>query len=167
MSVTIRPAAADDAAAIAAIYNEGIADRQATFETVPRSSDDFAGPISDPASPPFLVAATADDVLGWARLTAYSTRDCYSGVGEASIYVGRASRGQGVGHGLLDELTSTAERSGFWKLLALVFPVNEASVGLFTGAGWREVGVHLRHGRLDGEWRDVVVMERLLGEAAG
>jgi L-amino acid N-acyltransferase YncA len=159
--VLIRSAEPADAAQIAAIYNEGIEERQATFETRPRSAAAFADP-----EPPFLVAEDHGRVTGWARATPWSMRECYSGVGEASIYVRRDLRGTGVGRHLLETLAAEAETAGYWKLIGALFPENEASRALMRAAGFREAGVFRRHSRLDGDWRDVVYVERLLGEAA-
>jgi phosphinothricin acetyltransferase len=163
MSPSVRPARPSDAAAIAAIYNEGIEERQATFETRPRSAQDIASGLAS-GGRPFLVAVDPD-VVGWARLSAYDDRECYAGVAEASVYVGRRGRGRGVGRLLLEALVEEAERSGHWKIVGLLFASNEASAALFRRAGFREVGLFHRHGRLDGEWRDVVLVERLVGEA--
>jgi L-amino acid N-acyltransferase YncA len=102
--------------------------------------------------------------LGWARVFEFSPRDCYSGVGEVSLYIDRGARGAGLGRKLLDALEREAEIRGFWKLIGLLFPENGPSVALFRGVGWQEVGVYRRHGRLDGRWRDVLLLERLLGE---
>jgi len=164
--LTIRPAAPADAAAIAAIYNQGIEEREATFETRPRTDVDVAGSIADPEAPPFLVAERDGVVVGWGRITAYSARSCYAGVGEASIYVDRDARSGGVGRLLFDGLSEAAQAAGYWKLVGLLFPTNAASVALVRAAGFREVGVYRRHGRLEGEWRDVLLVERLLGPAA-
>jgi phosphinothricin acetyltransferase len=101
-------------------------------------------------------------VIGWARLLAYGERDVYAGVGEASFYVSRGARGRGVGGRLLQELEERARELGYWKLIALLFTENVASAALLRRGGWREVGVHERHARLDGEWRDVLLAERLL-----
>ena len=161
MSLAIRAAEPADAAAIAEIYNQGIEERQATFDTEPRAAEDFA----EPGAAPFLVAADGEQVVAWARVGPYSSRACYQGVGEASIYVRRDVRGRGAGRKLLDALAEEAERRGYWKLIGLIFPTNEASVELLKRTGFREVGLFHRHGRLDGEWRDVVLVERLLGEA--
>ena len=95
-------------------------------------------------------------------MAAYSSRPAYAGVGEVSAYVDEAARGRGVGTGLLTELAERAQRQGYWKLTGKLFPENEASRRLVSRCGWREVGMHLRHGRLEGEWRDVLVVERLL-----
>jgi L-amino acid N-acyltransferase YncA len=157
----IRPAEPRDAGAIAAIYNQGIEERNATFETRLRTDADFAE-----LPPPFLVADEDGGVVGWASLTRYNPRECYAGVGEASIYIDRAARGRGLGRALFDALVDEAERAGFWKIVGGLFPENEASVALCRSVGCREAGTFKRHSRLDGEWRDVVYVERLIGEAA-
>ena len=160
----VRSATPADAPALVAIYNEGIEGRTATFETSPRSVESFEWPIGKDA-PPLLVAEEDGEVVAWAGVGAYSEREIYAGVGECTIYVARSARGSGVGKLLLGELCEECERRGYYKLVGKLFAVNEASVGLFRRCGYRIVGVHHRHGRLEGEWRDVVVMEKLLGEA--
>ena len=157
----IRAARQADAEAIAAIYNQGIAERRSTFETEPRTAADIERSLAE--SRFFLVADDGGRVLGWAGLAPYSARACYAGVGEASIYVDRAARGRGLGRALFSALIDQAAGRGFWKVVGLLFPENEASVALCRAAGCREVGVLRRHGRLDGEWRDVLFVERLLG----
>ena len=159
----VRPAVAGDAASVAAIYNEGIEDRVATFETAPRSPADVVGWIS---SHPFVVAERNGEVVGFARVSPYSDRCVYEGVGEHGVYVARAARGTGIGRMLLADLCAAAERAGLYKLTARIFTDNAASLAVHRAAGFREVGVQQRHGRLDGEWKDVVLVERLLGEAA-
>ncbi len=161
MPAEVRPARPADAPRIAEIYNAGIAERSSTFETDPRSGSDILAWLEGGERLPVLVA-TAERVLGWARIAAYSDRAAYSGVGEVSVYVDREARGGGIGTTLLAELTGRAQELGYWKLTGKLFAENEASVRLVRRNGWREVGLHLRHGRLDGEWRDVMVMERLL-----
>src|SRR3712207_5943579 len=115
----IRHAHPGDAAAIAAIYNQALAERQSTFETTLRSADDFAAPIR--AGELYLVAEAARCICGWARLAAYSHRPCYSGVGEASIYVAREQRGRGFGRALFTALSSEAAQREYWKLVGLLF----------------------------------------------
>ena len=159
----VRPAVAGDAASIAAIYNEGIAEGVATFETDPRAAEDVAGWIS---SFPFVVAERNGRVVGFARVSPYSDRCVYAGVGEHGVYVARSARGTGVGRMLLADLCAAAERYGLYKLTARIFTDNAASLAVHRAAGFREVGVQRRHGKLDGEWKDVVLVERLLGEAA-
>ena len=127
--------------------------------------DEVAASIAE-GGEPFLVAVDGERVLGWAKLSRYSSRDYYAGVKEASIYVDAEARGRGVGRTLLAELEREAQRRGNWKLVGLVFPENAPSLSLFRAAGWREVGFFHRHGVLDGRWRDVLLVERSLGEAA-
>ena len=161
----IRPAEPRDAEAMAAIYSEGIAERIATFETEPRGAEHVEPWIG--ADLPLLV--DEDDggrLLGWAKLSEYSDRCCYAGVAEVSVYVAREGRGRGTGRALVESTCAAAEEHGIWKLVALVFPENEPSLRLFARTGFTEVGTFRRHGRLDGVWRDVVILERLLGEAA-
>jgi phosphinothricin acetyltransferase len=163
-AVNVRPAEAADAEAIRAIYNDGIAGRQATFETTPRSVADVLAWFD--GARPFLVAEDSEQrVVGWARVSAYSDRCVYEGVGEHGVYVAPAARGQGVGRRLLEELSAAAESAGYYKLTSRVFTTNEASLAVHRAAGFFEVGVQPRHGRLDGEWKDCVLVERLLGPA--
>jgi phosphinothricin acetyltransferase len=162
--VTIRPARPGDASAVAAIYNAGIAGGAATFETRPRGADEVAEWMDEEG--PLLVAADGDRILGWARLTPYSDRCVYAGVGEYGVYVAEHARGAGVGRALLEALCEEAERRGLHKLVGRMFAINAASRALARSAGFREIGVERRHGRLDGEWRDTVPVERLLGTAA-
>jgi L-amino acid N-acyltransferase YncA len=164
MSITIREAAERDAPSIASIYNQGIADRGATFETEPRTAGDIAARLADQARFPMLVAADGAAVLGWAGLSAYRSRACYAGVAEFSIYLDRAARGRGLGARLLTALIDAARDRGYWKLVSRIFPTNAASRMLCRSCGFREVGVYEKHGRLDGEWRDVVIVERLITE---
>jgi L-amino acid N-acyltransferase YncA len=163
--VIVRPAQHDDAAAIAEIYNEGIAGGRATFETRLREPEEVATWIDQQG--PLLVAADGDEVLGWARVTPYSERWVYAGVGEYAVYVAADARGRGVGRALLDALCAAAEQRGLHKLIGRMFALNEASRALARAAGFREIGIERRHGRIEGEWRDCVPVERLLGEAAG
>jgi len=163
--VTVRPARPEDIPAVAAIYNEGIAGRQATFETRPREPEEVAAWLQEDGT--LLVAAEGERVLGWARMTPYSDRCVYAGVGEYAAYVAAAARGRGVGRQLLDALCREAEASGRHKLIGRMFAANAASRALARAAGFREIGLERRHGRLDGEWRDCVPVERLLGEAEG
>jgi L-amino acid N-acyltransferase YncA len=165
-AATVRYARPADAAAIAAIYNQGIEERQATFETAPREPADVEPWITARESPPVLVAENGVAVRGWARITAYDERAAYAGVGEYGIYVDRAARGRGLGRQLLEALAAEASAHGYWKLIGLLFTDNQPSRALARACGFSDVGVHRRHGRLDGEWRDVLVVERPLGDAA-
>jgi L-amino acid N-acyltransferase YncA len=162
---TIRPATPTDAEAIAAIYNEGIADRVATFETRARAPADVAGWLAEDL--PFVVAVDDDGaVAGFARVSPYSDRCVYDGVGEHGVYVARSARGRGLGRHLLDAVCAEAERAGLYKLTSRIFTDNTASRAAHVAAGFEEVGIQRRHGRLDGEWKDCVLVERLLGDAA-
>jgi len=161
---TLRPATHADAPALAEIYNEGIEGREATFETRLRDAEEVGAWIGE--GPPFLVAEGADGaVVGFARVSAYSDRCVYDGVGEHGVYVAGAVQGRGVGRELLLALCDAAERAGYYKLTSRVFTSNAASRAVHRAAGFEEVGVQRRHGRLDGEWRDCVLVERLLGDA--
>jgi phosphinothricin acetyltransferase len=161
----VRPATRDDAAAIARIYNEGIEDRVATFQVEPRSLEQMLSWFD--GDHPFVVAEDDGEVLAWASAHPYRPgRSWYDGIAEFSIYVSRSARGRGVGRATLQALLDESERRGYWKLLSRIFPENEASLRLCGSLGFREVGVYRRHGRLDGEWRDCVIVEKLLGPAA-
>ena len=163
--VQVRLASVRDCEAVASIYNEGIEERQATFETGFRSPADICEWLAGAAELPLFVAVDEDGVCGWGRLTRYSERPAYAGVNEVSVYVARAARGRGVATALLTRLAEEAERRGRWKLVSKVFATNTASLALLASCGWREVGIHERHARRDGEWRDVVAVERTLGRA--
>ena len=164
MSTTVREAAGSDAAAIARIHTEGIADRVATFETTPPTAAGAAAMIASGAL--VLVAERDGEVSGFAKAAPYCDPAAYyDGIGEATVYVGREARGSGLGPVLLAALATEAERRGLYKLVGKIFASNRVSLDLVESLGWREVGLHRRHGRLDGEWKDVVVVELLLGEA--
>jgi L-amino acid N-acyltransferase YncA len=163
-ALNVRRAEPADASAVAAIYNEGIADRVATFETRERDPAEVAVWLE--TGQPFLVAALDGDIVGFARVSPYSDRCVYAGVGEHGVYVSRALRGSGIGRRLLNDLCAAAEAAGLYKLTSRVFAENAASVSAHVAAGFEVVGVQRRHGRLDGEWKDCVLVERLLGEAA-
>jgi L-amino acid N-acyltransferase YncA len=162
---TVRAAGETDAEAMAQILNQGIEDRVATFETVPQDESAIVEMISGPA--PVLVAELAGEVVAWAKVGPYAdAHDYYAGIGEATLYVRRDARRRGLGKTLLEALAGEAERSGYHKLIGKIFTSNEASIALVRECGWREVGVHMRHGQLDGEWKDVLVVERQLGAGA-
>jgi phosphinothricin acetyltransferase len=162
-----RLATAADAAAIAAIYNEGIADRIATFETEPRTSEQLARQLADKGDRfPTIVVERDGQVVAWASAGAYRTRPAYAGVAEHSVYVARRARGTGAGRMALEALCQVYAERGFWKIVSRIFPENTASLALHEACGFRVVGVYRRHGKLDGQWRDCVIVERLLGAAA-
>jgi len=153
----IRELREDDWPAVAEIYEEGIRSAQATFETeAPEWERWDAAHLPGPR----LVAELDGEVVGWAALTPYSSRQVYRGVAEDSVYVaGRAQR-RGIGRALLGELVARAEADGIWTIQAGVFPENEASLRLHERCGFRRVGVRERIGEQDGVWRDVVLLER-------
>ena len=164
--LTARPATPADAQAMVEIYNEGIADRIATFETTPRSADQLADWF-DGNHPIVVVVDDPGHVVGYAATFSYADRCCYAGIAEFSVYVRRANRGQGVGAIAMNALIDAATVAGFSKLLSRVFVENKASLALLKSVGFREVGVHEKHGMLDGVWRDVVATERLLDTNLG
>jgi L-amino acid N-acyltransferase YncA len=155
-----RVASPDDAAAIAGIYNEGIEDRVATFETRPRSAEDVRGWFD--GVHPIVVVEEGDRTVAFASTSTYRPRECYAGIAEFSVYVARSARGRGAGRVAMEALLREAERAGFWKLVSRVFVENQTSLHLLRGLGFREVGTYEKHGRLDGVWRDVVIVERLI-----
>ncbi len=158
-----RDAAVADALAIARIYNEGIDDRVATFETRHRTADDVVQWL-DGRHPVVIVENEDDrgDVIAFAATSTYRPRDCYAGIAEFSVYASRAARGRGAGRMAMEALFAAAREAGFWKLVSRVFVENTASRALLLSVGFREVGVYERHGQLDGVWRDVVIVEKLL-----
>ena len=156
----VRPATPADAAAIAEIYNQGIEDRVATFETRLRTTQDVAAWFD--RVHPILLAEEEAQVIAFASTSLYRPRDCYRGIAEVSVYVARNSRGRGAGRLVLQSLITACAKAGFWKLVSRVFLDNSASRRLLRSAGFREVGVYEKHGRLDGQWRDVLIVERLI-----
>jgi phosphinothricin acetyltransferase len=155
-----RPATLADAAAIAEIYNQGIEDRVATFETRLRTAEDVAAWFDDVH--PIIVAEEEGQIIAFAATSSYRPRDCYRGIAEVSVYVARNSRGRGAGRLVLQALITACEEAGFWKLVSRVFLDNMASRHLIRSLGFREVGVYEKHGQLDGVWRDVLIVERLI-----
>ena len=159
--MTSRVATLEDAAAIAHIYNEGIEDRIATFETRPRTIDDVRAWFD--GIHPIVVVEDGQKVIAFGATSTYRPRKCYAGIAETSVYVARSHRRQGAGRVALRALIEAAGQAGFWKLLSRVFPENAASRALVHELGFREVGIYEKHGQLNGEWRDVVIVERLIG----
>lgn len=146
---------------MAAIYNQGIEDRVATFETRARAVED-ARQWFDGVHP-VIVVEEGEEVVAFATASWYRPqRDCYAGIAETSVYVARGWRGRGAGRLALEALIEAAREAGFWKLLSRIFPENTASRALVRSLGFREVGRYEKHAKLDGVWRDVVIVERLL-----
>lgn len=146
---------------MAEIYNAGIRERTSTFETREREPAEIAERIGAERFP-FLVADLEGRIGGWAATSEYSGRGVYAGVVECSVYVDPDVRGRGIGTALLAALAEEAARRGLHKLIGKLFDSNEASMRLVQRSGFRVVGTHLRHGTLDGEWRDVILVERCL-----
>jgi L-amino acid N-acyltransferase YncA len=156
----LHPAVPGDAARIAEIFNQGVEDRVATFETREATMDDATRWISNDL---VVVGERDDEIIGWAKAGAYSDRHpYYDGVREATLYVERGARRTGSGRRLLAALADAASDAGAHKLVGKIFTSNGPSIALVEGLGWRQVGVHERHGTLDGEWKDVLVVEKLL-----
>ena len=161
MATTARRATPGDAGAIARIYNEGIEDRIATFETRLRTPADVAGWFD--GVHPIVVVEEGGQVVGFASTSSYRPRECYARIAEFSVYVAREHRGRGVGRRALDALIAESCAAGLHKLVSRIFPENVASRAACRAAGFREVGIYAAHGQLDGAWKDCVIVERLLG----
>lgn len=163
----VRPARATDAAAIAEIYNQGIRGRNATFETQERTPEERLAWLQAHADyHPCLVATITQDgeevVAGWVSADHYRSRQCYWGVAEFSVYVHNDFQGRGVGKTLMNAFIPACEEAGLWKILSRIFPENEGSRNLCRASGFREVGTYIKHAQLDGIWRDVIIVERLI-----
>jgi L-amino acid N-acyltransferase YncA len=158
--VYARAATAGDAQSIARIYNQGVEERIATFETHPRSAEEVRAWFD--GTYPIVVVEAFGEVIAFAATSPYRPRECYAGIAEFSVYVARQARGCGAGKSAMAALIRAAERAGFWKLLSRVFVENTPSRKLLYSLGFREVGTYEKHARLDGVWRDVVIVERLI-----
>ena len=159
--VTIEALAAGDWPAVRAIYEEGIATGNATFETEAPTWESWdASHLPEHR----FVARWEGEVVGWAALSSVSERCVYAGVAEVSVYVAAKARGQGVGRVLLGELVWSSEQAGIWTLQAGVFPENEASLALHRSNGFRVAGIRVAIGKHRGVWRDVVLLERRSAE---
>jgi phosphinothricin acetyltransferase len=166
-STSVRRARPDDAASIARIYNQGIEDRITTFETELRTPADIERLLAERAERyPMIVVERGREIVAWAGAGTYRSRPCYDPIAEHSVYVDRDQRGTGAGRVALEALCAEAQSLGFLKLVSRIFPENVASLALHRKVGFREVGVYHRHGKLDGQWRDCVIVEKLLGDAA-
>lgn len=159
MTLIARAASPDDAPILAQIYNEGIEDRVGTFETRPRTLDDVRKWFD---GHPIVSVEGDGKVIAFASTSTYRSRDCYAGIAEFSVYVARSHRGQGAGRVAMQALIEAAAAAGIWKLVSRIFVENTASRSLMTSMGFREVGVYESHAKLDGKWRDVVIVERLI-----
>jgi phosphinothricin acetyltransferase len=159
MNVRIREMDVEDWQAVRSIYLEGIATGDATFETTAPSWEHWTASHL-PLARLVATASTTGKVVGWGALAPVSTRAVYSGVAEVSLYIATSVRGQGVGKELLECLIRESERNQIWTLQAGIFPENEASISLHKHLGFRLVGKRERIGKLNGRWRDTVLLER-------
>ena len=156
--ISIRALISADWEGVRRVYLEGIATRQATFETESPAWEEW-----DEKHLQFgrLVAESPDgSLLGWATLSAVSSRRVYAGVAEVSVYVAENSRNRGIGRILLQRLIEESEGHGIWTLQAGIFPENVASVRTHESCGFRVVGTRERIAKLDGKWRDTLILER-------
>lgn len=157
-----RVATPEDAPAIALIYNQGIEDRLATFETKPRSGADIEKWFGN--LPILVVATGAGEIIAYAAAFPYADRCCYSGIAEFSVYVRRDWQGRGAGTTAMNALIDASRQHGLWKLLSRIFPENTPSLALMDRMGFKKIGTHEKHGKLDGIWRDCVIVERIIPE---
>ena len=161
----IRPARVEDAKEIARIYNQGVQDRAATFENSYVTPEErYLWIISRPDQYPVLVAEVKHTMMGWASLTPYSPRACYRGIAELSIYIERSLRGHGVAQELMKAMQNAASERGFYKLMGRLMADNEPARKLCQLMGWKEVGVHEKHGKLGNEWHDLLLVEHMIPE---
>jgi len=158
--VRARASTPKDASGIARIYNQGIEERSSTFETRPRSPEEVRAWYD--GAHPIVVVEEGGEIIAFAATFEYRPRECYRGVAEFSVYVDREHRGRGAGRLAMEALIPAAASAGLWKLVSRVFPKNAASRALLRSAGFREVGTYEKHARLDGRWRDVIIVERLI-----
>jgi L-amino acid N-acyltransferase YncA len=164
-STEIQRARAEHAAALASIYDEGIATGAATFATGPHTAAErIAWLDARPERAPVFVAERDGAVLGWSALAPLSHRPWYEGVAEYTVFIAAAGRRSGLGREMLDHLIEAAPGFGYWKLVGLILSDNAAGLALARSAGFRVVGVHRAHARLGGRWRDVTVLERHLSD---
>ncbi|MGH7209531.1 MAG: arsinothricin resistance N-acetyltransferase ArsN1 family A [Nitrospiraceae bacterium] len=161
--LTVRDARAADAAAIATIYNQGIADRIATLETEERTPEERVAWLAGRGPRhPVLVAERDRVVVGWGSLNPFNPRKAYDYVADFSVYVERAWRGKGVGSALLRALIARAEQLGYHKMVLSAFPWNALGMALYQKHGFRTVGIYKEQGLLDGQWVDTIIMEKIL-----
>ncbi|MCM3131045.1 arsinothricin resistance N-acetyltransferase ArsN1 (plasmid) [Paenibacillus urinalis] len=166
MEIRIRPAIESDARGIMEIYNYSIVvERNATFDTIPKTLEDRTQWIRSQGDRyPIVVAELNDQIIGWASVSSYRTRECYQGVGEFSVYVHKDFRKQNLGYKLLDQLIKVCKDAGYWKLLSRIFTFNQGSRKLCERCGFREVGIYEKHAKLGDDWLDVVIVEKIISE---
>ncbi len=156
----IRPATLGDCEAIAHIYNQAIAERTSTFESRFRTGEDIESWFD--GVHPVIVAEIGNIVIAYGATFTYRNRECYKGIAEFSVYVDRDHRMRGIGKRILASLILACEKAGFWKLVSRIFPENTRVRALNKSMGVREVGVYEKHGQLDGVWKDVIIVEKLI-----
>ncbi|MBI4589728.1 MAG: N-acetyltransferase [Candidatus Rokubacteria bacterium] len=161
--LTVRPARPTDGEAIATIYNQGIEDRVATLETDLRTPDERRQWLaSRRRRHPVIVAEARGHVVGWGSLNPFNPRKAYDYVADFSIYVERGWRGKGIGSRLLTRLVELGGDLGYHKLVLSAFPTNTGGMALYQKLGFRTVGIYREQGKLDGQWVDTIIMEKLL-----
>jgi L-amino acid N-acyltransferase YncA len=166
MSTIVREVCVEDAPSIARIYNQAVAKRLATFDEVPATADDVAADLrAHLPTHPSLCIVLDDELVAYASASPHSDYNPYREIAEFSVYVAERYRGRGFGRLVLHDLIARCEAAGFAKMLSRILKENTASRALCASFGFREVGVYERHARLDGVWRDVVIVEKLLGGA--
>jgi L-amino acid N-acyltransferase YncA len=153
----IQPMTAEHSASVIAIYQSGIDEGNATFETSAPSWPEFSASRLPGHR---YVAVNENNVVGWVAASAVSDRCVYAGVVEHSVYVRSEARGRGIGRQLLDALIASTEAAGIWTIQSGIFPENAASAALHKAAGFRVVGIRERIGQHHGRWRDVLLIER-------
>ena len=163
MSLVIRPAEGGDAGSIGSIYDEAASGGTATFATGPHSARERRAWLAARSKrAPVWCGLLDGEVVAWSAIAPFSHREWYAGVGEYTVYVAGRCHGRGVGRGMLDALAAAAPSYGYWKLVGMILPENAAGLALALGAGFHVVGTHRAHGRREGEWRDVTIVERHL-----
>ena len=163
MTASIRPATTADAPGICAIHNQGIVDRVATLDTTLRSDEDVVLALAQRGARHPLIVAEVDRVtVGWGSLNQFNARAAYDHVADLSVYVERGWRGQGIGRRLLEQLIEIGRTIGYHKLVLSTLANNEPGIALYTRCGFSRVGIYREMGRLDGQWVDVMIMEKVL-----
>jgi len=155
--ITLLPMQQEHAAAVLEIYQHGIASGMATFETIAPDWEKFNNKYLQHSR---IVAMDENEPVGWAALTPVSSRDCYNGVAEVSLYVHQQHQRKGIGRILLQALISESEQNGIWSLLSVIHEENRASIHLHEQCGFRFIGYRERIAQLDGVWRTTVMMEK-------
>ncbi len=164
-ALVIRPASATDAGRIGEIYDEGIASGRATFATGTHSASERSAWLAARGErAPVFVGVIDGQIAGWSALAPFSVREWYRGVAEYTVYLSADSQGKGLGAAMLAHLIEVAPNLGYWKLVGMILAHNSGGLALHASAGFRTVGTYEAHGTIDGEWRNVTLVERHLGD---